>query len=237
MARQIKVCDMKLLKKCNKKLIVLGATAVFALSMLVLCINSYQLGSDLGAAAGAAVGTAIGTKTGLNEGIDAGRKDGLSAEETEVILAGKMEAAGKLQVLASGVTLEDAQDIGKAYKSIEIVKGDVVFTVDLQNAEVTVTEKKATILIETPQVQFYLDESESEKIMEVQKFSLITNAEDGVTAFLNSRAQINEKIEEYIQGYDDLMETAKKCAVEQTRNLADAACGGTKEIVVGFKGE
>lgn len=228
---------MKLLEKCNKKLVVLGAAALFAISMLVLCFNSYQLGSELGTAAGAAVGTAIGTKTGLNEGIEAGREDGLSAEETEVILAGKLEAAGKLQVLAAGVTLENAQEIGKAYNSIEIVKGDVVFTVDLQNATLTVTDQKVTILIEVPQVRFYLDESESEKIMEVQKFSLITNAEDGVTAFLNSRAQLGEKIEDKIQGYDELLETAKKCAVEQTKNLADAACGGRKEIEVGFKGE
>lgn len=225
---------MKRNGKLNINLFALMAAALFIVSALFVCFSAYQTGINIGAAMGTAVGTAVGSKNGLTSGITDGREDGLSADETAVVLAQKMEAAGKLQVLAAGVTLENAQNIGKSYNSIEILKGDLVFTVDLQSATITVNDTGASILIETPQVQFYLDERESEKIMEVNKFSLITNAEDGVTAFLNSRAQIVENVEENIKGYRTLMESAKEAAIAQTKNLAEAACGGNKTIVVGF---
>lgn len=213
------------------------AAALFIVAALFVCVSAYQRGINIGAAMGTAVGTAVGSKKGLTDGITDGREDGLSADETAGVLAQKMEAAGRLQVLAAGVTLENAQKIGKPYHSVEILKGDLVFTVDLQSATITVNDTEAAILIETPQVQFYLDERESEKIMEINKFSLITNAEDGVTAFLNSRAQIVENVEENIKGYQALMESAKEAAIAQTKSLAEAACGRNKKIVVGFKGE
>lgn len=228
---------MKWNEKLNINLFALIAAAAFIVAVLLACFSAYQTGMNVGAAMGTAVGSAVGSKNGLNTGIADGRKAGLNAEETTVILEEKMEAAGRLQVLAAGVTLNNAQEVGKAYNAIEILKGDLVFTVDLQSATVTVNDTQAVILIENPQVQFYLDELESEKIMEVNKFSLITNAEDGVTAFLNSRANLAESVEEKIQGYRTLMDSAKEAAIAQTKSLAEAACGGSKTVVVGFKGE
>lgn len=232
---------MKWNEKLNINLFALIAAAVFIVAVLLACFSAYQTGMNVGAAMGTAVGSAVGSKNGLNTGIADGRKAGLSAVETTAVLAEKMEAAGRLQVLAAGVTLNKAQEVGTAYNAIEILKGDLVFTVDLQSATITVNDTQASIMIEIPQVQFYLNENESEKIMEVSKFSLITNAEDGVTAFLNSRAALVEgvekNIEENIQGYKTLMDSAKEAAIAQTKSLAEAACGGSKTVVVGFKGE
>lgn len=228
---------MKQNGKLNINLFALIAAAAFIVAVLFACFSVYQTGMNVGAAMGTAVGSAVGSKNGLNTGIADGRKAGLSAVETTAVLEEKMEAAGRLQVLAAGVTLNNAQKVGTAYNAIEILKGDLVFTVDLQNATVSVNDTQAVILIETPQVQFYLDELESEKIMEVSKFSLITNAEDGVTAFLNSRIATVKSVEENIQGYKTLMDSAKEAAIAQTKSLAEAACGGSKTVVVGFKGE
>lgn len=228
---------MKQNGKLNINLFALIAAAAFIVAVLFACFSAYQTGMNVGAAMGTAVGSAVGSKNGLNTGIADGRKAGLSAVETTAVLEEKMEAAGRLQVLAAGVTLNNAQKVGTAYNAIEILKGDLVFTVDLQNATVSVNDTQAVILIETPQVQFYLDELESEKIMEVDKFSLITNAEDGVTLFLNSRIATVKSVEENIQGYKTLMDSAKEAAIAQTKSLAEAACGGSKTVVVGFKGE
>lgn len=228
---------MKRNGRLNINLFALVAAVLFVVAVLFVCFGAYQTGMRIGTTMGNAVGSAVGSKDGLNAGIADGRKAGLSAVETTVILEEKMEAAGRLQVLAAGVTLNNAQKVGTAYDAIEILKGDLVFTVDLQSATVTVNDTQASIMIETPQVQFYLDESESEKIMEVDKFSLITNAEDGVTAFLNSRAKLGESVEDKIQGYRILMDSAKEAAIAQTKSLAEAACGGSKTVVVGFKGE
>lgn len=232
---------MKLNGKLNLNLIVIASAALVVAVAAFICFGAYQSGITLGTSLGTAVGTAVGSQKGVTDGIAAGREAGLSAEGTTDILGQKMEAVGKLQVLAAGVTLDNAQDVGTAYKAIEILKGDLVFTVDLQSAEITANDIEVAIFIEMPQVKFYLDEHESEKIMEVNKFSLITNAEDGVTAFLNSRAAIvngvEGSLEDNIKGYRTLMESAKEAAIAQTKSLAETACGGTKIVKVGFKGE
>lgn len=214
-------------------------TVILATVLVILVwFGAYQKGKNTGIKSGTAVGTALGSKQGLMEGIQQGHEDALTAENTKVVLAQEFQTAGKLQVLSAGVTARNFQTLGDAYKAIQILKGEIVFTVDLQSAMIVATESSAVILIDTPQAKFYLDEEATKMIAEAHNRTFLSmNEKDGILAQLNSRAKIVEEIEKYIDGYGALMRTANKIAIEQTKNLADAACGGKKEIIVAFKGE
>lgn len=203
-----------------------------------VCFGSYQNGKNAGIKCGTAVGTALGSKQGLMEGIQQGHADALTAENTKVVLAQEFQTAGKLQVLTAGVTARNFQTLGKEYAAIQILKGEIVFTVDLQSATIIPTESSAVILIDTPEAKFYLDEEATKTIAEAHhKTFLSMNEKDIILAQLNSKAKIVEEIEKYIDGYGTLMRTANEIAIEQIKNMADAACGGKKEIIVAFKGE
>ena len=196
-----------------------------------------EIGVSTGKVVGAAIGSLKGYTRGMNDGANAGVAAGLSAEDTTANVVGAIESVGKLEVLVAGVTLKDIHEVGKAYTGLYVISGDAVFTVDLNQAEISYSPDKTHIYIWIPEpaLEIYLNQNSTKKLAETQHFSWTTTAEDGLRAYLNSMVKIQEKVESAISNYDSLMTMAKQSAKEQILRLAEAACASSTIVQVQFR--
>ncbi len=195
-----------------------------------------EIGSGIGGTTGKIVGTVYGSVDGFNEGIEAGAQAGLSAEETNAEVKSTIENVGNLQVLVAGVTLKNLHEIGDTYKSLSVISGEIVFTVDLSTIELRLNEdnNELFVLTASPVPTLYLDHGSTELLAETQKFSWSVNAEDGLQAYLNSMAKIEEQVEESVSNYDDLLNTAEQSAKRQIEQLIKSATGKDRTIIIEF---
>lgn len=223
-------------------------SVVFVLAVIISLVGVWQLKNhltqwcqEIGKTTGAFVGNAMGSYDGYVEGKEDGKRDGekagLSAEDTQVSLQQAVTAAGKLEVLAAGVSLKNLNEIGDTYKSLYMASGEAIFTVNLINAEVSFNEDHSDIHIAIPRptLQVYLDQNSTQKLAETQKFSFTVGSEDGITAYLNSMSQSMDKVSETIANYDALVELAEEASVNQVRQLASALLPAGSNVTVEFK--
>lgn len=221
--------------------VVLVLLVLAAAVSVYITLHAATIGEGVGEINGKIVGTAIGSARGITQGIESGAEDGkdkgLSAEDTIAEVKGTMESIGKLEVFAADVTLEYPIKIGNAYTGLYRSSGDAVFTVDLSNAEINCSEDGADIYIRipSPDVELYQDQSNTQKLAEMQKFSLSVSAEDGMNAYLNSFEKIKENSEESISNYESLLRIAKDSAKKQVEQLTAALCAKSQRIRVEFK--
>lgn len=229
-------------------------TPIVWLSAAVLCIvlavtvgfifplyrNAGAIGEELGASAGKLTGYAVGSFRGLTEGRtaghEAGKAEGLKAEDTEVEIANAVESAGSLEVLAASVKIMDQHDVGKGYEALYAVYGDAIFTVDLTQAEIAMSNGgELSIKIPEPQIKLFIDDSKTDKVAEYIANRFQGSTEGGYEAYLNSMDQIRKNAEEKIAGLDELKEQARGAAQKQVALLAENICGPEKTISVSFK--
>ena len=221
--------------------VVLALLVLAAAVAVYITLHAATIGGGVGEINGKIVGTAIGSARGITQGIESGAEDGeskgLSAEDTIAEVKGTMESIGKLEVFAADVTLKNINEIGKVYKSLYIISADAVFTVDLNNAEITCSKDGADIYIRipSPEMELYLDQSSTRKLAETQKFSLTVSAKDGLKEHLNSMAQIKENAEKSMANYESLMTVANESAETQVKQLATVLCGKSQHVHVEFK--
>ena len=90
------------------------------------------------------------------------------------------------------------------------------------------------INIPKPQMEVYIDVSETEKLAEYQKHKFTGSAEDGAKAYLNTIEQSEEKIRESISNYDSLMEQAETAAQKQIEAFVHAVRGSALSVTVSF---
>lgn len=224
-----------------KALVLLLFVALFWVGVwqlnLHLTMWSEQIGESTGTLVGNAVGSYDGYVSGKEEGTKAGEEDGLSANDTTVNLQDAVASAGKLEILAAGVSLKNLNKIGDEYKSLYIASGEAIFTIDLRIAEVMVSEdgKKISITIPEPTLKVYLDQDSTQQLAETQEFSFTVRAEDGITAYLNSMSQSADKITDTIANYDTLLELARESAITQVTQLVSALEPESNSITVEFE--
>lgn len=229
-------------KRQHTKLIFLVAF----LLIVTVCIGfvhgrAEKIGNAVGQTNGKIVGTAIGSARGVTvgakEGNDAGEQAGLSAEDTKVDIKGSVEALGKLEVLVAGVRLKNINKIGDNYTGLYLINGDAVFSVDLAEAEVRLSQdgKEVYITIPEPDLEVYLDQNSTKKLTEIQKFSFTVSAKDGLVNYLNSMTQTIEKVKETMANYDSIFVDAKESAQKQVQLLAGIICGDKYVVHVQFK--
>ena len=221
-----------------------GALALLVLVMILLLVmrsRAKTIGAGVGTASGTVVGAAIGSARsiteGVNQGIEDGEAAGLSAQDVSADMQVTMESVGKLEVLVAGVTLKNMNQIGEAYHALYIISADAVFSVDLQQADISYSKDNSDIYISVPkpELELFLDQNSTEKLAETQNFSWTVSAQDGVIAYLNSMTNIIEKVKDSMANYDTLMETAENSARKQVESLASAVCGENQHIHVHFK--
>ena len=196
-----------------------------------------EIGSSTGEAVGKAIGSFKGFTHGMKDGADAGENAGLSAEDTTADVKGAFESVGKLEVLVAGVTLKNIHEVGKAYSGLYVFSGDAVFTIDLNQAEISYSPDKTHIYIwiPEPELELYLNQNSTKKLAETQHFSWTAKAEDGIKEYINSMANIREKAKSAISNYDTLATMAKQAAKEQILRLSEATCDGAVTVEVQFK--
>ena len=197
--------------------------------------NASEIGENLGSAAGKTVGTAIGSLQGITKGNAAGLKDGkaegLSAKDTTIDITDIMEM-GKLEVLVATTTIENLNKMGNDYAALYLLRGDVIFTVDLQQA--SFDTETDTLSIPQPMPTCYFDPVEIKKIAEYQKTFFSGSTEDGFTEYLNSLKQLEISFTDSIENYDNLLASAQTAAIHQVKQIAENMSVNSGQIHVKF---
>ncbi len=197
--------------------------------------NASEIGENLGSAAGKAAGAAIGSLQGITKGNAAGLQDGkaegLSAKDTTIDITDIMEM-GKLEVLVATTTIENLNKMGNDYAALYLLRGDVIFTVDLQQA--SFDTETDTLSIPQPMPTCYFDPVEIKKIAEYQKTFFSGSTEDGFTEYLNSLKQLEISFTDSIENYDNLLASAQTAAIHQVKQIAENMSVNSGQIHVKF---
>ncbi len=232
---------MNLLKKIPKSLRI-ACLYLFPVVMLFplfflnnVYANASEIGENLGSAAGKAAGAAIGSLQGITKGNAAGLQDGkaegLSAKDTTTDIMDIIEI-GKLEVLVATTTIENFNSMGNDYAALYLLRGDVVFTVDLQQA--SFDTETDTLYIPQPMPTCYFDPVEIQKIAEYQKTFFSGSTEDGFTEYLNSLKQLKISFTDSIENYDNLLASAQTAAIHQVKQIAENMSVNSGQIHVKF---
>lgn len=215
--------------------------ASFLAFALYYSANATSRGNSIGQVTGTLAGKAIGSLEGITkgraDGIEAGRKEGLSAKDTEAVISEEFHNVENLEVLVASVKITDFHSIGEKedYAALYLLKGDVVFSVDLSQADIVVQNDGIQIILPQPRGELYIDQSQIEKVAEYQKHYFSGSAETGFIAYLNSMAMIYEESVETLSNYDVLIEAAKESAEKQIRQLALSVIVNKQQVSVDFK--
>lgn len=210
---------------------------IIGLGLMVFSISKYfsadAFGTGVGTAAAKAAGKLTGSYDGITEGIAEGAKEGkaegLSAKDTEVDIANKVQTMGKLEVLSASVVMHDLLEISDKYKTLLAFYGDITFTVDLYNSEITSSGNIYEVVLPLPEATLRIDDKKSEQLDSYMKHSWSGSNEDGYTAVMNSIKELTLNSEKTVSNYDSLKEAAKSSAEKQVTFLIQSS---TKEEVV-----
>ena len=230
-----------LLKTLPKKTLLIILCVIMSLVMIYsfsLRIKASSVGKRFGTEAGTATGVAIGSAEGLHSGISAGatagQQAGLSAEDTQAIITSRIHEMENLEVLVASVKLKNFHTIGDNvdYAALYLVNGDVVFTVDLGQADIDEKAGRLQIKLPKPKGKLYIDNSSVEKIGEYQKKFFNGNSEAGYDAYINTMKQLHDVSEENLTNYNELLYAAQDAAKTQITQLVNSASLLNSEPVI-----
>ena len=109
-----------------------------------------NIGTKAGKMAGMAAGSFDGITSGLKEGYKDGKAQGLSAEDTKAVVANEMTSIGRLDVLVAESQFVDKFSEGNDYKALFVYKAQATFSVNLEQAEISVNGDDLKIIIPRP---------------------------------------------------------------------------------------
>lgn len=220
---------------------------------IIVCVFLYAISIRINAKSwGTTVGNSLGSKVGSFSGsygawqdskkaYAEGRAEGLSAEDTTVSIENRLKDLNKLEVLVASVKLKDIQKIGKKdeedYAALYLLKGEIVFTVDLSIAQVEDNEGEILVTLPMPEGEIKFDDSLTEEKAEYQKHGWTGDNEAGFDAYINSMKKTSINAEDEIANYDALMLTAKNAAEKQVEQLAGSVSVNNKNVTVEFQEE
>ena len=225
--------------------LILVFTIVFtAMKVLPTYLKADSLGENIGGKIGDAVGWAIGSfngiTTGKKEGGKAGKEEGLSAKDTSVVVANKIKETGNLEVLVAGIKMTNLNKVSnnEDYAALYLVKGNAIFSVDLKNISVELSNDFSTATVTVPDVtsEIYIDNSSTKELAKYQKSKFTGSAEDGFTEYLNTSNQLAEKAEESISNYDRLKKSAKASAEKQITEMVKSFNKRIVDVNISFSG-
>lgn len=209
---------------------------------IILRINAEDTGSKLGQTTGEQIGKFVGSFEALTDYGKAyaeGKEQGLSAEDTTAEIANQIKSISKLEVLVASVKLSDIHTIGEEkncdYAALYLGKGEAVFTVNLNKAEIVDDGEEILITLPKPEMELIVNQSEIKKVAEYQKRFFSGSSEDGFDAYLNSMSKLVGESEKTLANYDVLVATAQEAAIKQITQLASSVSVGEREIVINFE--
>lgn len=210
-------------------------------AILVIALYFYLFAApSIGQVAGRAVGSWKGVTQGIEAGAEAGKEAGLSAKDIDTRIGNKMKETGKLEVMLVDLNLMDLYQQGEDYAALWNMRGEGTFTVDLTQAEVSYHPENNEIGIKIPEPVFesYLDDSTLDIVQDSQgqKAEYIRkgfngSTVDGYEGWLNSRKEIDQKVQEEIQS---MLDPARNTALFQVEQLVKSVCGRSVSVQVNF---
>ncbi len=223
-----------------RALVAVAVCAVLLIGGIVLVCLSVSGAEEMKegvAAAAQGAGSAAGFFAGSVEGVpyyleryDQGKEKGLSAEDSHVTgLTRAQLGDGKLQVLAATVSLAVDNEVGKTYAALALLRGNIVFSVDLSRAEIG----DGVLTLPDVEMSFVIDHRQTEIIAEYQRSFFNGSTEDGYDEFLNSVRKIESEVEKYVENYDELRDEARQAAVEMVKTIADSVSGKKYDVIMG----
>ncbi|WP_026522735.1 DUF4230 domain-containing protein [Butyrivibrio sp. VCB2001] len=233
----------KMSKKITKQILpflICLAASIVLVYVVYLKSNAVAIGGSAGESIGAITGKIMGSFEGLTtgriEGSEAGKEEGLSAENTTAEIATQMKELQNLEVLVASVKVSDVHTVGvkQDYKALYLVKGEVIFSVDLSKAEVKEVDDTLIISIPQPVGKLIFDPDKIEKKAEFERYLRAGSAEDGMKEMLNTLAKMQDATAETLNNYDSLVNAAKQSAVKQVARLAESSSLNDKTISVEF---
>ena len=218
-------------------IIITAISIVVFVYALFAFVNAKEIGGGIGRKAGITAGKFTGSYEGITQGISKGAKEGkeegLAAKDTEVDIGNKVKTIGNLEVLSASVVMHDLLEISDKYKTLLAFYGDLTFSVNLSEAEITINDDSYVVLLPMPEGKLTIDDKKSEQLDSYMKHSWTGSNEDGYTAAMNSIKELTLNAEKTVTNYDLLKESAKSSAEKQVAFLIQSA---TKdEVVVNVK--
>lgn len=218
-------------------LCVVFAILITALLSVILPMykNAVTIGNSIGTAEGTAVGRVTGSYRGITKGISDAKNDVIIHPEVSVTLASQLEQCGRLEVLVAGVKLTNCHSVGEKYQALYLVKGEAVFSVDLQKAVIYKANDGSLIVrLPQPEMELFIDERETQKLAEDGNKFFDGSFEDGFVAYLNSMSNTVSNITNTLSNYEELREQARNSAEKQVAMIVTAVCENSTQFIVEF---
>lgn len=194
-----------------------------------------EYGESLGTVVGTIKGSYDGWFKGIPEGYEEGKAEGLSAEDTAIALGNEIKSGNSLQVLVANVRIPFYHEHADKYKALYQLRGNAVFTIDLNQVEVVAKGGSVEIILPMPTAVTKIDHTETELLAERQRKYFGGKAEDGFEAYLNSLSQIENHSAFQIDGFDGLMKMACESAEEQFESIASSVRTDKIPVTVCFR--
>ena len=184
---------------------------------------------------------------GMADSYEKGKEHGLSAENTELVLAARLKENGKTEVLIADGDITDFQKYSSELFNINLDKYaalyefqvNVVFTVDLSEATAEINDE-GTVVIRVPQPssEIIVDPGKVKTIAEDSNPLFDGSTSEGVKAYINSFNQLKKKAGEaqveLIPNYDTLLDRAKLSAEQIVTETVHGVYGSDKSVEVVF---
>ena len=208
---------------------------IFFLRVKPVYDKFHDMGESIGTTLGEITGGAVGSFRGYRDGQTDGKEAGLTADDTSVVVF-SLQEIGKLEVLVADVKMTDLFEVGDKYKALFSMDGNVVFTVDLANAEYTFDERANTlsVILPQPDCELYVDEGSTTLLADWHKPLSNGRASEGANAYNQSIKNMQNEYKTSIANYDTLLDMARMVALRQVVSLASAASGTDKTVSVDF---
>lgn len=207
---------------------------MLVLSLIWMC-SVPQIASKPGAFAGSWRYVTSGTAEATEEGTEVG----LSAKDTVARIDTKMTMTGNLEVLLVDFHLTDKYTHGKYYAALFGLKGEGIFSVNLEQSQTDYNKEKNQITITIPEPVFipYLDDGSLERLAEYKSSVFDGSSENGYEGYLNTREQVEQHVQEKLYGFDIMQKQARTSALRQVEMLASSVCGNSFSVKVQFPNE
>lgn len=207
--------------------IIAGVLLIYAIYSNVNAVtHGNNLGQRIGSLAGKAVGSFEGIIEGREQGLADGKAAGLNSDDTEARISNAIQQTNKLEVLVASAKIKNINKIGKSdveYATLDLFRGEVVFSVDLRNASIKLKDNELTITLPPPEGELIINQSRIEKVAEYQKHFYSGKTEDGFYDRLKTYENVSKATVETLDNYEVLIEDAKESAIKQVQQLATAA--------------